>query len=409
MSAARSGTGSVVRPEAVQRALRGVGDLKADGVVRVPGIEVVDVRGAGWRRTPPCLPPPTSCLELALDELDPLELLSLLPQAASASASAAAPVAAAVLTVVLVIRRPPVRGRAAPVVLDPGLRRRKGGRFDARVALGTPDRLHRKRRYAHLPDRCNPRIYQRVRRNHLRLGTRAVFAGENPTRCLGGGMVGRRLALATRRGGPAVLARRRRPSPVTPGAVRTPRPERSRHVSVLAPAIVGVRSPTEMPTRKLATITGLLWIATFVTSIAAVLLYGPLLTNENFILGAGGGDTRIFVGATLEVLLIIANIGTAVLPYALFKRYNEKLAVGFVTARLVECGFIAVGIVSVLAIMTLRQDPAGASDDTLVALGQSLVAVHDATFLLGPGIVVGVGNGMILGYLMYRSGLMPDG
>jgi hypothetical protein len=165
--------------------------------------------------------------------------------------------------------------------------------------------------------------------------------------------------------------------------------------------------PTEMPPRKLATITGVLWIITFVTSIPAVLLYDPLLNNSNFILGAGGGDTRIFVGATLELLLIIANIGTAVVPFALFRRYNERLAIGFVTARLVECGFIAVGIVSVLAIMTLRQDPGSASDDTLVALGQSLVAVHDATFLLGPGFVVGVGNGIILGYLMYTSGLMP--
>jgi uncharacterized protein DUF4386 len=165
--------------------------------------------------------------------------------------------------------------------------------------------------------------------------------------------------------------------------------------------------PTEMPPRKLGTITGVLWIITFVTSIPAVLLYDPLLNNKDFILGAGGGDTRIFIGATLELLLIIANIGTAVVPFALFRRYNERLAVGYVTARLVECGFIAVGIVSVLAIMTLRQDPAGISDDTLVALGQSLVAVHDATFLLGPGFVVGVGNGLILGYLMYTSGLVP--
>jgi hypothetical protein len=165
--------------------------------------------------------------------------------------------------------------------------------------------------------------------------------------------------------------------------------------------------PMEMPPRKLATITGVLWIITFITSIPAVLLYDPLLNEPNFILGAGGGDTRIFIGATLELLLIIANIGTAVLPYSLFKRYNERLALGFVTARLVECGFIAVGIVSVLAYMALRQDPAGMSDGTLVATGQSLVAVHDATFLLGPGVVVGVGNGLILGYLMYRSGLMP--
>ena len=162
-----------------------------------------------------------------------------------------------------------------------------------------------------------------------------------------------------------------------------------------------------MSPRKLARITGVLWIITFITSIPAVLLYDPLLNDRDFILGAGGGDTRIFIGATLELLLIIANVGTAVLPYSLFKRYNERLALGYVTARLMECVFIAVGIVSVLAIMTLRQDPAGIPDDTLVGLGQSLVAVHDATFLLGPGFVVGVGNGLILGYLMYRSGLVP--
>jgi len=104
---------------------------------------------------------------------------------------------------------------------------------------------------------------------------------------------------------------------------------------------------------------------------------------------------------------LCAGIGAAVLPYSLFKRYNERLALGYVTARIAECVFIAVGIVSVLALMTLRDDPAGISEPTLVGLGQSLVAIHDATFLLGPGLVVGVGNGLILGYLMYRSGLVP--
>ena len=158
---------------------------------------------------------------------------------------------------------------------------------------------------------------------------------------------------------------------------------------------------------RLARITGLLWIATFITSIPALVLYGPLLHDSNFILGAGGGDARIYAGAALELLLIIANIGTAVVPYALFKRHSERLALGFVAARIVESVFIAVGILSVLAIMTLRQDPGSASDNTLVALGQSLVAIHDATFLLGPGFVVGVGNGLILGCLMYRSGLVP--
>jgi hypothetical protein len=60
----------------------------------------------------------------------------------------------------------------------------------------------------------------------------------------------------------------------------------------------------------------------------------------------------------------------------------------------------------------LRQDFAGAADaDTvgLAAVGSALVALQEWTFNLGPGFVVGVGNGLILGYLMYRSGLVPRG
>jgi hypothetical protein len=108
------------------------------------------------------------------------------------------------------------------------------------------------------------------------------------------------------------------------------------------------------------------------------------------------------------VLLVIANIGTAVVLFPILKRQSETLALGYVTARIVECTFIAVGFLSLLAIVTVRQDVAGDLDPaTLEAVGRSLVAIKDWTFLLGPGFVVGVGNGLILGYLFYRSGLVP--
>src|SRR5215210_3914189 len=116
---------------------------------------------------------------------------------------------------------------------------------------------------------------------------------------------------------------------------------------------------------------------------------------------------RVALGAFLELMLIIANIGTAVALFPILKRQNEALALGYVTARVVECAFIAVGIISLLSVVTLRQGAAGADADSLLAVGQSLVAIHDWTFLLGPGFVVGVGNGLLLGYLMYRSGLVP--
>jgi hypothetical protein len=153
----------------------------------------------------------------------------------------------------------------------------------------------------------------------------------------------------------------------------------------------------------------LLFIITFVTSIpAALVLYSPVLDHTDYVVGAGP-DTRIALGALLEMLLIVANIGTAVVLFPVLKRQNEALSLGYVTARLMESAFIGVGILSLLAVVTLRQDVGATGADSLVTAGRSLVAIHDWTFLLGPGWVVGVGNGLILGYLMYRSGLVPRG
>ena len=148
--------------------------------------------------------------------------------------------------------------------------------------------------------------------------------------------------------------------------------------------------------QKLARVAGVLFLITFITSIpAALILYVPVLHNPNYILGGGGADNGVFLGASLEMLLIIANIGTAVALFPVLKRVNESLALGYVTARVIESAFIAVGILSLLTIVTLRQDlarAAGADAGSLVAAGKSLVALHDWTFLLGPGFVVGVGE-----------------
>jgi hypothetical protein len=165
--------------------------------------------------------------------------------------------------------------------------------------------------------------------------------------------------------------------------------------------------PTETQ-QRIARITGVLWIVTFITSIPAYLLYNPVLDDTGFITGTGS-ENAVLVGAFLELLLIIANIGTAVAPYSIYKRQSEPLALGFVTARVMECTFILVGILSMLALVTLRQDLAGTNTDsaTLETVGRSLEAVKEWTFALGPGFVVGVGNGLIMGTLAYRSGLVP--
>lgn len=165
-------------------------------------------------------------------------------------------------------------------------------------------------------------------------------------------------------------------------------------------------------TRTIATVTGWLFLITFITSIpAAFVLYPPVLNDPTYIISAGA-DTGVKLGALLEVILVVANIGTAVVLYPLLKRQNHIVALGYVTARVMEGAVIAVGILSLLSVVTLRQEftgAAGADAASLVPVGSALVAVHDWTFLLGPGFLAPLGNGILLGYLMYRSGLVPRG
>ena len=164
-------------------------------------------------------------------------------------------------------------------------------------------------------------------------------------------------------------------------------------------------SPEE--TRRISVTFGALYLITFVTSIPALWLYQPVLDDPAGYIAGAGHDNRIFLAAFLELLLIIANIGTAVVVYPLLKRENEMLAIGYVTARVIESTFILVGILAVLAVVTLQQNPSEGTEATLGAIAYTLAAIKDWTFLLGPGFVVGIGNGLILGYLMYRSELIP--
>ena len=156
--------------------------------------------------------------------------------------------------------------------------------------------------------------------------------------------------------------------------------------------------------QKRARVFGILYLVTFVTSIPALVLYEPALRHPVAFVAGAGNVNKIYLAALLELLLIIANIGTAVVIVPIMRRQFEELSIAYVTARVVECTFILVGIVSMLGIATLQQENAGAAEATVA---YTLAALKDWTFLLGPGWVVGWGNGLILGYMMYRTQLVP--
>jgi hypothetical protein len=160
--------------------------------------------------------------------------------------------------------------------------------------------------------------------------------------------------------------------------------------------------------RKVAIVAGSLYLVTHVTSIAGLLLYGPVLHNPEYVLG-GGADSRIILGAFLEIILAMANIGTAVTLFPVTKKQNESISLGYVGLRILEAAIICVGVVALLTVVTLRQQHAGtpsADPASVVNVGRALVAVHDWTFLVGPNSVLGI-NTILMAYLMYRSELVP--
>jgi len=152
--------------------------------------------------------------------------------------------------------------------------------------------------------------------------------------------------------------------------------------------------------RKTALVAGVFYLLTFV-SIPTLTLYGPV-HDPNYIVGAGS-NTAVLVGGVLEVIVALAGIGTAVVLYPVIKRQNEAVALGFVSARVLEAATIFVGVASLLAVVTLRQARVG--PDALVT-GQALVAFYDRMFLLGQSFIPAL-NALLLGSLLYRSRLVP--
>jgi len=161
------------------------------------------------------------------------------------------------------------------------------------------------------------------------------------------------------------------------------------------------------PTRKTALVAGIFYLITFV-SIPTLALYGAVENHRDWILSSGS-RTGVLVGGFLEVIVALAGIGTAVTLYPVVKRQNEGVALGFVTTRVLEAGMIFTGVVSLLSLLTLRQDlggAAGANAASLVTTAASHVAIYKWTFLLSQSLMPVI-NALLLGSLMYRSRLVP--
>ncbi len=167
--------------------------------------------------------------------------------------------------------------------------------------------------------------------------------------------------------------------------------------------------PRMQPTRKIALAAGIAYLVTFAASLPQLKLFANVIADPTAYITHPGSNAAVQWGSVLEFLTAASGVATAVLLYPVTRRVSRTAAIGFVTSRVVEAALIMVGVVSILSVVTLQHHFAGvggAQAQALGVTGESLVALRQWTFLLGPGVMAGV-NDLLLGYLLYRSGLVP--
>jgi hypothetical protein len=156
-------------------------------------------------------------------------------------------------------------------------------------------------------------------------------------------------------------------------------------------------------------IAGAFFIAATTTAIIGLKLYDPVLQHADYLTHGATHAKQVILGAVFELLLAVANIGTALSLYPYLRKYNESLGLGYVAFRMLEVVLILIGAVSILGMVSLTQNysVAHAADvSSFKAVGDTLKAIHDWTFIIGPNFLLGI-NTFIYSYVFYRSGLVP--
>ena len=160
-------------------------------------------------------------------------------------------------------------------------------------------------------------------------------------------------------------------------------------------------------TRKIAVITGVIFIIATVTSLLASAIT-PALTGTDYLAQISAHANQVAGGALLYIIAAFTSVGVAIALYPVLKERNASLALGSVAFRALEAAFYMIAVVSRLSLLTLSKQyaAAGTADRAwLQAIGDALVGVHDHAALLAV-FAFGLGAFMYY-YLFFQSRLIP--
>ncbi len=161
-----------------------------------------------------------------------------------------------------------------------------------------------------------------------------------------------------------------------------------------------------MNLKKTAKIVGILFLTAMFSSLIGGGLIESILTIDTIPKNISENSNQIIIGMLFEIINAIAVVGIAVLMFPIIKKYNESLAVGYVSFRIIESIFCFAAAVMPLSILKYAGDYI--NSDTLSQQNFEVVFIYLRNSIISLLIPISFSLGALLFYyFLYFTKLLP--
>ena len=162
------------------------------------------------------------------------------------------------------------------------------------------------------------------------------------------------------------------------------------------------------PYRTTARVVGVVYLLGFVVGIAGEMMIQSIIGAPNHLATVVAGSMTLATGAVLWLMAVIGDAAHGVLMFPVLKPHGERLAIGYLAARILDAAFIAIMVLLLLVQIPLGSEflkAAGTNASYLQAL--STVSVQASQYAYAIGMTTLGVSGLILCYVLYKAKLVP--
>jgi hypothetical protein len=162
--------------------------------------------------------------------------------------------------------------------------------------------------------------------------------------------------------------------------------------------------------KKTARIVGVLFIVTTGAAIVSGAFLLPILEAPDYLAKVSANENQVMIGALFYFIMAAGGAGIAIPMYPILRKHNESMALGAVGFRIIEGAIFMVGVICVLALVTVSGEfvQAGAPDASYYqTLGELLLAGYTIAQAVVPGVFAFSLGALMYYYIFYQANLVP--